>query len=169
MISTSDKETLRTSLITQFDKFIAAFSSFSDYEVNQLFPPSTWTPVMVAVHIIMATDGVPDRATRKDGRDYDAMLEKIRPWWGDLSQKFQSPDSLRPESKAREKHEVLSELHRVREKDLNIIDSEDLTLICADFELPTIGYLTRYEWLWFMEMHLKRHSFQLSKMKKINY
>lgn len=165
MVSASDKENLRKSLTAKFDEFIAAFSAFSTHEVNHLYPPSTWTPTMVASHIILAADGVPDQTTEKDDRAYDAMLVKIRPWWEDLSQKFQSPKSLLPDNNPREKNEVLSELHRVREKDLAIIDSQDLTLTCADVELPSIGYLTRYEWLWFTEMHLRRHSFQLRQMR----
>jgi hypothetical protein len=164
MVSTFDKENLRTSLTKKFDEFIAVFSSFSDQDVNQLFSSSRWTPAMVARHIILATDGVPDQATRKDDRAYDAMLAKIRPWWEDLNQNFQSPESLRPDDKPREKNDVLSALRRVREKDLTIINTQDLTLTCTDFELPSIGYLTRYEWLWFMEMHLTRHIFQLRKM-----
>jgi hypothetical protein len=46
-----------------------------------------------------------------------------------------------------------------------IINNVDLTRICLDMELPTIGYLTRYEWLWFIEMHLRRHTFQLQDMQ----
>jgi hypothetical protein len=164
MVSVSDKEKLRTSLTEKFDEFIATFSSFSDQGVNRRYPSSSWTPVMVASHIIMATDGVPDHNTWKDDRAYDALLDKIRPWWEDLNQKFQSPESLWPNNNAREKNEVLSELRRVREKDISIIDTQDLSLICADVELPSIGYLTRFEWLWFIDMHLKRHSFQLRKM-----
>ena len=83
----------------------------------------------------------------------------------DLNQKFQAPDQLRPADNPRTKSDVLSALNRVREKDLAIADHDDLEMICADRELPTIGYLTRYEWLWFIEMHLKRHTFQLGKMK----
>jgi DinB superfamily len=166
MISREDKQQLRTALVAVFDKFILEFSSFQNDEVNQHFPSSKWTPAQVATHIVMATDGVPDRSTGAADRAYDAMLPKIRPWWEDLNQKFQSPEQLRPDSKPHMKSELIKELKRVKEKDLIIVDNDDLSVICADMELPTIGFLTRYEWLWFIEMHLKRHEFQLSKMKK---
>ncbi|NOT73546.1 MAG: hypothetical protein HOP08_01370 [Cyclobacteriaceae bacterium] len=166
MISDKDKQQLRTALVAAFDKFISQFSSFQNDEVNKHFPSSEWTPAQVATHIILATDGVPDQSTRESDRAYDEMFPRIRPWWEDLNQKFQSPEQLRPDNKPRVKNDLLSELKRVREKDLTIIDNSDLSVICADIELPTIGYLTRYEWLWFIEMHLKRHEFQLSKMKK---
>ena len=165
MVSTTDKEKIRTALGAAFDKFIAAFSRFANEEVNKLFPSSGWTPSQVASHIILGTDGVPDGKTNKSDRGYDEMLEKIRPWWEDLNQKFESPEQLRPDDKPREQSDVISELIRVREKDLAMIDGKDLTEICADMELPTIGFLTRYEWLWFIEMHLKRHEFQLRKMR----
>ena len=73
---------------------------------------------------------------------------------------------MRPDDKPHSKSELLSALHRVREKDLSIIVQQDLALICMDFELPTIGYLTRFEWLWFIQMHLKRHLYQLQNIKK---
>jgi hypothetical protein len=90
----------------------------------------------------------------------------IRPWWEDMDQKFTAPEPLRPDDRPRSRSEVLDELNRVRGKDLTIIDSEDLTAVCMDFELPSIGYLTRYEWLWFIQMHLNRHTFQLKNIRK---
>ena len=96
------------------------------------------------------------------------MLPAIRPWWEDLNQKFEAPGSLKPEDKSYSKAELVRELHHVREKDLALIQHADLTLICLDIELPTVGYLTRYEWLWFIQMHLRRHSFQLSNMELLD-
>ena len=159
-----EKDQLRKALTTEFDEFIAVFSSFEEKSINRKPFPDSWTPAQVATHIIKATDGVPDSATKSLDREIDLYLASIRPWWEDLNQKFKSPEPLRPDDKPRSKNEVLSELQRVREKDLKIVEEKDLTLICLDFELPRIGYLTRYEWLWFIQMHLKRHLFQLRNM-----
>ena len=161
-----EKDHLQKALTTAFDEFIAAFSSFDENSINIRPFPNSWTPAQVATHIILATDGVPDSASKPLDREIDLYLPAIRPWWEDLSQKFKSPEPLRPDDNHRSKNEVLSELQRVREKDLKIVAEEDLTRICLDFELPTIGYLTRYEWLWFIQMHLKRHMFQLQNMTK---
>jgi hypothetical protein len=160
-----EKDHLQKALTTAFDEFISVFSSFDENSINRKPSPHSWTPAQVATHIVLATDGVPDTATKPLDREIDLYLPAIRPWWEDLSQKFKSPEPLRPDDKHRSKKEILSELQRVREKDLKIVAQEDLTLICLDFELPTIGYLTRYEWLWFIQMHLKRHLFQLKNMK----
>ena len=161
-----EKDQLQKALTTAFDEFIAVFSSFEDNSINRKPFPNSWTPAQVATHIILATDGVPDSATKPLDRKIDLYLPAIRPWWEDLSQKFKSPEPLRPDDNHRSKKEVLSELQRVREKDLKIIAQKDLTPICLDFELATIGYLTRYEWLWFIQMHLKRHLFQLQNMTR---
>jgi hypothetical protein len=160
-----DKDHLQEALTTAFDEFIDVFSSLDENRINRQPFAGSWTPVQVATHIILATDGVPDSVTKPLDREIDIYLPAIRPWWEDLSQKFKSPEPLRPDDKHRSKNEVLSELRRVREKDLKIVAHKDLTPICLDFELPTIGYLTRYEWLWFIQMHLKRHLFQLKNMK----
>ena len=160
-----EKDHLQKALTTAFDEFITVFSSFDENSINSKPSLHSWTPAQVATHIILATDGVPDSATKPLDREIDLYLPAIRPWWEDLSQKFKSPEPLRPDDKHRSKKEVLSELQRVREKDLKIVVQEDLRPICLDFELPTIGHLTRYEWLWFIQMHLKRHLFQLQNIR----
>lgn len=160
-----EKDLLRKSLTTAFDEFIDAFTSFDEKVINRKPFPTSWTPVQVALHIIMATDGVPDSSTKASDREVDLCLPAIRPWWENLNQKFNSPEPLKPDDKPRTKNEIVNELNRVKALDLHIIDEKDLTEICLDLELPTIGYLTRYEWLWFMQMHLKRHSYQLKNMK----
>jgi hypothetical protein len=164
-MDSSQHEKLRAALAVGFDKFIAALAAFEENEVNTLRERGRWTPAQVAWHIILATDGLPDERTRPSDRTADALLAGIRLWWDDLNQKFISPEPLRPDDKPREKQFLLAELARVKEKDLNILTAKDLTAICLDFELPHTGYLTRLEWLWFIEMHLKRHTFQLEKMK----
>ncbi|HEY5826084.1 MAG TPA: DinB family protein [Cyclobacteriaceae bacterium] len=159
------KDQLLKALTTSFDEFITVFSSFEEEVINHKPSPNSWTPAQVVVHIIKATDGVPDHTTKPLDREVDSNLPKIRPWWEDLNQKFTSPEPLQPDDKPHSKKELIFELQRVREKDLSILLHEDLTLLCLDFELPGIGCLTRYEWLWFIQMHLNRHTFQLQNMK----
>ena len=166
MVTPTHRKELRTALAAAFDNFSETFSSFDPQVVNEVPVAGSWTPAQVAVHIIMATDGVPDGHTSPAHRPYDASLEKIRPWWEDLNQKFKSPEPLRPDAEPRSSAILLEEVARVKAKDLSIIDKADLSAVCLDFELPNIGYLTRFEWLWFIEMHLKRHQFQLANMLK---
>lgn len=159
-----EKEKLKLAITKAFDEFINAFSAFDESRINKKAAPGKWTPVQVALHIILATDGVPDHSTAPADREPDAFLPRIRPWWEDLSQKFKAPVPLTPDEEPRDRQFILDELKRVRTKDLDILANEDLTLVCMDFELPSVGYLTRYEWLWFIEMHLNRHTFQLKNM-----
>ncbi len=159
------KDQLQAALTTAFDEFITALSSFDDNVINNVPFAGSWTPAQVAMHIIKATDGVPDSATQVSDREPGLYLPMIRPWWEDLNQKFKSPEPLLPDEKLHSKKELLAELQRVRAKDVEIILNQDLTLVCMDFELPTIGFLTRYEWLWFIQMHLNRHTYQLKNMK----
>jgi hypothetical protein len=159
-----EKEKLQQALTKAFDEFIATFSKFEEGRINTTPAPERWSAVQVASHIILATDGVPDHSTKPSDREVDSYLPRIRPWWEDLNQKFKSPENLKPDNKPRTGSEILKELNRVRDKDLHMLSNDDLTLVCLDFELPGIGYLTRYEWLWFIEMHLKRHTFQLGNM-----
>lgn len=163
-----ETQTLEQALTKAFDNFIAAFSAFNETRINTQPAPGQWTPAQVAMHIILATDGVPDGKTKATDREPDFYLARIRPWWEDLNQKFTAPEPLEPDSKVYAKDKLLDELSRVRKKDLDILATQDLTMVCMDFELPTIGYLTRYEWLWFIEMHLKRHTFQLRNILEVS-
>lgn len=160
-----EKDKLQQALTAAFDEFIDAFSAFDEKQVNTKPDPKSWSPAQVVSHIILATDGVPDGTTKPLDREVDSYLPQIRPWWEDLNQKFQSPEPLCPDDQPHTKHELLAELRRVRTKDLALVSTQDLTLICLEFELPSIGFLTRYEWLWFIQMHLRRHTFQLQNMK----
>lgn len=160
-----EKDKLQQALTTAFDEFITALNRFDSQRINLKPDKESWSPAQVALHIILATDGVPDSKTKTADRDAGSLLPAIRPWWEDLNKKFKAPKPLVPDDRPHEKTELLSELHRVRTKDLAIINEQDLTRICLDLELPTIGYLTRYEWLWFIQMHLRRHTFQLQNMK----
>ncbi len=166
MITENQKTQLQTAVDVAFVNFKAEISSIDEGRINQVPFPGSWTPAQVAMHIIAATDGVPDARTSAASRPADSLLPAIRPWWEDLSQKFQSPVELFPEKRDRSRAELLEELHRVHRKDMQIIEAKDLTAICLDFELPTVGYLTRYEWLWFIEMHLRRHLHQLIKIRE---
>ena len=166
MITTSHQIHLKEALSKSFDEFTNTFALFNDNEINQIPFAGSWTPAQVTSHIILATDGVPDGETSTADRPFDAFLPMIRPWWEDLSQKFTAPEPLRPDGKIRSRDTLLGELNRVLEKDLSIVNDDDLTAVCMDFELPTIGYLTRYEWLWFIQMHLNRHTFQLKNIRK---
>lgn len=164
MITPEQQSQLRTALDAAFKNFKAALSSIDEDKINKVPFQGSWTPAQVTMHIILATDGVPDGSTSAPDRTADAMLPAIRPWWEDLSQKFQAPEPLLPDDRERSRDELISELDRVHQKDLHILGERDLTEICLDFALPTIGYLTRFEWLWFIEMHLNRHAYQLKKI-----
>lgn len=166
MVTATHKSELRSSLSKAFEDFMLTLSQFGDTNINEAPSAGCWTPAQVAVHIIMATDGVPDGHTSPAHRPYDANMPKIRPWWEDFSQKFNAPLPLTPDDLPQSKKILLEELERVKTKDLALIDKSDLSAVCLDFELPMVGYLTRFEWLWFSEIHLRRHRFQLENMLK---
>lgn len=166
MITADQQSQLRTALDAAFREFKEALLSIDKNRINEVPFEGSWTPAQVADHILLATDGLPDGTTSAADRPADAMLPAIRPWWEDFSKKFRAAEPLQPENRERSREELISELDRVHQKDLRILDEKDLTEICLDFALPTIGYLTRFEWLWFVETHLRRHSHQLRNIRE---
>jgi hypothetical protein len=164
MTKSVEKDHLQKALTIAFDEFITLLSSFDEKRINRKPFPDSWTPAQVATHIILGSDGLPDSTTKSPNREIDSLLPMIRPWWEDLTKKFKSPEFILPDDQPKSKSELLSSLRRIKEKNLKIMEEKDLSQICLDFDLPGIGHLTRYEWLWFIQMHLKRHSFQLRNM-----
>lgn len=167
MIPATEIQDLKAALEKSFDQFIEVFSSIPEELVNTVPFAGSWTPGQVVTHILIATDGVPDTTNEPSSRPHGKFLPMIRPWWEDYNQKFSSPEILLPDDNAKEKKFLLAELNRVKEKNIRIATTQDLTVVCLDMDLPTIGYLTRFEWLHFIEMHVRRHLHQLKKIREV--
>lgn len=148
-----------------YDQFLGALDQFTEEEINAVPFEGSWTPAQVAHHIIRATKGIPDTNTRIADRASDAKVPEIEAVFLDFSVKFTSPEFILPDTTRKfDKKNLLERLSTIRNTHIEHITSTELAEICLDFELPGIGYLTRYEWYRFIAAHCRRHSFQLQKI-----
>jgi hypothetical protein len=108
-----ERDKLQHELTIAFDQFMEAFAAIHERSINVKPVPQSWTPIQVALHIIMATDGLPDTTTKVLDREPDYYLAFIRPWWEDLSQKFDSPEYLKSGIEPHTKQQILTELYRM--------------------------------------------------------
>lgn len=155
---------LQTEIGTTFQAWIDALSAFSQDQFNRAPFEGSWTPGQVAEHILKSVSGLPDRRTERTQRPYDEKVAPLAEIFLDLTTKLQSPDFVRPGRFPQDKMEVLEIFRRKKTRLEQIVASTDLTLTCLDMELPTLGMLTRYEWIKFFLFHIRRHTWQLTNI-----
>lgn len=144
-----------------FSKLIAAFTKA---QINEVPYQGSWTAGQVAQHIIKATAGIPDAQVEKASREFDKQVEPIQEIFMNMELKMQSPDFILPEEKSYERNELLKELDKNKAWLISIINCKPLDELCMDLELPGMGFLTRYEWMQFINFHVQRHTIQLQNI-----
>ena len=147
-----------------------AIGRFKDEQIDALPFEGSWTPGQVAEHILKAVAGTPQLcmgSTQPAMRPQDQNTPGIRNLFLDYSIQMKSPDFIQPTEKQHVKPQLLSRVKKTEQDFIEIIGSQDLSLLCTDFELPGFGPLTRYEWLDFGLTHTKRHIRQLNNIFKI--
>lgn len=160
-------EDLRLALTNAYQDFISTLEQFDDEQINKNPFKGSWTPGQVADHIIKATGGIPDKYTEPANRPFDEKVAAMESVFLDFEAKFKSPDFVVPDSGPFNKQILIKTLHSLLERHLQKTADADLTALCLKFELPTIGAMTRYEWMKFIVAHTKRHKFQLNNMLKV--
>jgi hypothetical protein len=160
-----DKEKLANEIALYADHFIDRIAEFTNEQLNTVPFENSWTPGQVADHMIKATAGLPDEITEVPAREPDQLVEELKAMFLDFNAKYQSPDFVLPENGPHDKNSLLMELERIKKQNITIALTQDISLVCMDFEFPGIGYLTRFEWLKFITFHTQRHLHQLNKIK----
>lgn len=157
-----------TNLFQEFrataEEFIQLVSSVNEDIFNVVPFAGSWTPGQVADHIIKATGGIPDGRTEKATRPHDELIPLIDATFLNFGVKYVSPDFVRPDEGPFQKNIVLRSLEEIKENNLAIASKRDLSAVCLEFEVPGMGYLTRYEWMRFFTVHTQRHIRQLKQM-----
>lgn len=159
-------------VISDFEKITREFqeilSSFTQEQMNEIPFEGSWTPGKVGRHVYKALEKMPKTLTgpvTKTERKPDELVEPINKLFLDFTIKLQSPEFIIPEDKAYDRQELIDAFgNKIRE----IVDTAkplDLTA-STGFQLPTFGYLTRHELIYFTGIHTQRHIRQLRKIRE---
>jgi hypothetical protein len=170
-IKTIVMDTSKSALIEQAKETGAAFvdtlASFSDEQFNIQPAYGGWTAGQVAEHMILSggvAQVVTGRTVATADRQPDAYCPMIAGIFLDFTTKLQSPDFIVPAGGYHDKQDHLEKLRGIWDKIGEDIARLDLSVTCLDFEFPTVGHLTRLEWLWFYVWHTQRHLRQVQKI-----
>lgn len=162
-----NKEVVLKEIEDRFSKLKSILSAFSDEELNRVPFDGSWTAGQVAEHIIKSASGIPDEKTAPADRPFDEKISAIRDMFLDMNSKSKAMPFLQPEQSHYRLEELLSTFNRLQDQHLNWAKEKDLEPLCMDMELPIFGYLTRYEWIRFIMVHLQRHTMQLENIYKM--
>ncbi|GAA0890834.1 hypothetical protein GCM10009122_05130 [Fulvivirga kasyanovii] len=147
-----------------FDKMVHAITRFEEGQYNTVPFEGSWTAGQVVQHIIMSVAELPDKKTQAPQRSYDEKIDSIEKLFLDFGIKMESPEFIIPEYQTYDKTGQIMELKNIQHRHVETIRDTDLSALCVDFEFPTFGYLTRFEWFSFFVFHTQRHTVQVNNI-----
>ena len=159
-----DKVNLKLRIETVFDNFINAVQQHAD--INTKRADGGWSVGQIGSHILKGTD-TNLGSVKKTERPYDENAGTIKALFLDFDKKFSTAPDLEPDIKQFIKEDLIGSLQESQEKIIQMIEREDLTETCVDWELPVLGNLTKYECVILYENHVIRHTRQVIDFHKV--
>ena len=150
-------------------ELLQVVDSFQQDVFNKIPFEGSWTPGQVTEHIFLSAAGVLSTVngnTEPTQRDPQQMVAPLRDAFLNFNIKMQSPDFVLPSDDPKDKQTLLHKTKNTWKGLASAAQTGDLTATCLDFEMPTVGLLTRMEWLSFIIVHTQRHIWQLKKISK---
>lgn len=130
----------------------------------------SWTPGQVVEHIYLSASGILSTVKGNTGpteRDPRQMVAPLRDAFLNFNIKMQSPDFILPSNDPQDKSSMMQSLKDTFAGLAEVARTRDLLVTCLDFDMPTVGRMTRLEWISFAVVHTQRHIWQLKKMAVI--
>jgi hypothetical protein len=138
---------------------------FSDQSFNTVPAAGGWTGGQVAEHVLMSASGVADALhgpAKPADRDPEQHIKLLGNIFLNFDVKLKSPDFILPSDTSKDKEALIRLLGEAFDRTIRIAESDNLDAICTTFEMPTLGMLSKKEFIWFTIVHTKRHIYQLT-------
>lgn len=162
---------MNNDIITEFESIqsglINTLNGFTESNFNVIPFEGSWSAAQVTEHLLLANSGAVHTLkgnTKDTARQPDKNEEIIRSIFLNFDTKMQSPDFILPSAEPKEQEDMITKCIRTGDDMRKIVTGEDLKLLCTDFSLPQMGELTRYEWICFVNCHIRRHTHQLENI-----
>lgn len=147
---------------------VELISTFNEKTFNQKPGRDVWSAGQVSEHLlksahkvlrILEKSGV---STTRNPEEYGLQLKNTML---DLEHKRKSAENLWPAEVVNQK-ETLDDLRQTLDATANVAEKVDLTVIPEGVEFPSIGALTKLEWLVFTNYHIRRHMRQIENIRE---
>jgi hypothetical protein len=130
-----NKNDLKLGIETVFNNFINAIHQRADINKKRadgLVGRSDWQPYP-------KRDRHDLGSTKKTERQYDKNADAVKALFMDFCKKFSTAPDIEPDAKQYSKEDLMVSLLESQEEIFQMIDKEDLTETCVDWELPGWG------------------------------
>lgn len=148
------------------------FNAFEASQINVIPFEGSWTAGQLAMHMVLSNGGfaeVINGQVDETSRPVDKNVEQIKNIFLDFSLKMNAPEMICPQQKDYNQQKLFNQLEGIKETLTRAADQLDLSKTCKSFELPSLGFLTRLEALYFVIYHTKRHTHQLKNiLERVN-
>jgi uncharacterized damage-inducible protein DinB len=154
---------------TTFSALENVINLFNDANFNEVPFENSWTAAEVVQHIILASQNfssVLNGTTEETKRAVDKLIPELKRIFLNFETKMKSPDFIKPVAKSYDRNELLTRIRNISADILSTIEKVELSPTCLDFQLPSIGFLTRLEAIYFVIVHTQRHTHQLQEIKR---
>lgn len=160
-----EKAQLNQDISSVFDEVIDVLNEIPQNLFNKVPFEDSWTIGQVAEHIAICSRGIPDSHVKEVERVYDENEEALKGIFLDMGQKAKAAPAVTPHLPPHQKEELLEKIKANKIVLTKTIKDKELSQICLDMEFPFMGYLTRYEWLRFVQVHTQRHLNQIKNIQ----
>ena len=163
------KNDLSNELTTTKNELLKALDLFDQENINTVPFEGSWTGGQVAEHVLKSLSGAlqnitgPVQHTDRNPGEYVKPLGDI---FLNMDIKMKSPDFIIPSNDPKDRSALRSSLASALDGIKTVTITEDLSATCTGFEMPTLGPLTRLEWISFSSFHTRRHTHQLKNIIK---
>lgn len=131
--------------------------------------PEKWTAAQQAEHLLkvdMTTYQALKSETIPTNRPPDQKILLIREAMeGDT--KRMAPEIVQPSDTQHEPEKMAIQIRALRERVARLIGDLDLSEACRVYKHPSLGTLTRLEWIYFNMHHAERHMRQMEGLKEV--
>lgn len=147
---------------------LTALGTFGAATINRAPLNDGWTAGQVGEHLLKSyglaelIEGNAEPA----GRPAHEKIAQIKSIFLNFEIKLSSPPDILPSASPKNRDLLLKALSERIMQIRSVTATHDLTGLCAAYELPVMGALTRLEWIYFAVFHTRRHIRQLQNLMK---
>lgn len=153
-------------------ELLETIMAFDNSQFNKVPFAGSWTAGQVTEHLLKSSAGVAEimtGATETAQRSADEKEPALRAIFLDFSKKAKAGAAILPGDGPHDRDQLYAAFKTVFDKLNPLAQTQDLTEICTAFPFPTLGTLSRFEWLTFVTYHAHRHTHQMKDiLHKLN-
>lgn len=150
------------------EDLVSILSLLTEHQLNKTPFPQSWTAGQVGDHLLKSYGSwtIFGGTTAIANRPIDDFCKPLSDLFlnYDIKLTTEPTDFNYPANDFIKKGTLLANIRRTVDSIIDFSDKNELGVLCLDLEFPTLGHLTRLEWLYFHKVHTQRHIRQLTNI-----